>query len=121
MAEGAMMTTAPFVLTEIDGPIGWLTLNEPARLNPIAVGRIEEINAAAAALSARDDVRVVIITGAGRGFCSGADLSIAPASRPAPQTPLLGSGSVVESGPGLWTLTAMRQPVIAMVNGPAVG
>jgi enoyl-CoA hydratase/carnithine racemase len=114
---GEIMSATPFVLTEIEDGIGWLVLNEPARLNPVTQERVLEIGAAAGALSDRDDVRVVIVTGAGRGFCSGADLTSEGDAAEA----LPGSGSVAGTGPGLWTLTAMRQPVIAMVNGPAVG
>ncbi|MBI5947259.1 MAG: enoyl-CoA hydratase/isomerase family protein [Chloroflexi bacterium] len=108
----------PFVLVESSEGIGWITLNEPARLNPVTVERVQELNDACLAMSRRDDVRVVIVTGAGRGFSSGADLS-SPVPEDLKPTP--GSGSILEEGPGLWTLTAMRQPVIAMVNGPAVG
>src|SRR5436190_271394 len=109
---------ADFVETAIDGPIGWITLNDPARLNPVTFDRIRELNDAAAALSSRDDVYVVVVTGAGRAFCSGADLSDQGTflSRDAPPA----SGSIVDAA-GLWILTAMRQPVIAMINGPAVG
>jgi enoyl-CoA hydratase/carnithine racemase len=122
-----MMTDSPYVLTEVEDRIGWLILNDPDRLNPVGGERISiaAINAAAQALSARDDVHVVIVTGAGRGFSSGADLARgfgfartdASQARGFPPA----SGSLLGEGSGLWTLTAMRQPVIAMVNGPAVG
>jgi len=114
-----MSDAEPFVLSEVDGPVGRLTLNEPARLNPVTRDRIAELGAAAAAMSERDDVRVVIVTGAGRGFCSGADLA-AFRIGPRPDTQPA-SGSILAEGSGLWTLLAMRQPVVAMVNGPAVG
>jgi Enoyl-CoA hydratase/isomerase len=107
------------VLSEVDGPVGRLTLNEPARLNPVTRDRIAELGTAAAAMSERDDVRVVIVTGAGRGFCSGADLA-AFRIGPRPDTQPA-SGSIMAEGSGLWTLLAMRQPVLAQVNGPAVG
>ncbi|APE34725.1 hypothetical protein BOX37_13060 [Nocardia mangyaensis] len=107
-----------FVLSKVEGQIGWLTLNDPDRLNPVTFERIREINAAAEEMSARDDVHVVVITGAGRAFCAGADLSgddtfLTNNAPPA-------SGSITDAA-GLWTLTAMRQPVIAMINGAAVG
>jgi enoyl-CoA hydratase/carnithine racemase len=114
-----MSDAEPFVLSEVDGPVGRLTLNEPARLNPVTRDRIAELGTAAAAMSERDDVRVVIVTGAGRGFCSGADLA-AFRIGPRPDTQPA-SGSILAEGSGLWTLLAMRQPVLAMVNGPAVG
>ena len=121
------MAETPYVLTEVDDRVGWLILNDPARLNPVGGDRIkiQDINTAAMALSARDDVRVVIVTGAGRGFCSGADLSRGFGSASADGEPRTAyppaSGSLVGEGSGLWTLTAMRRPVIAMVNGAAVG
>lgn len=118
------MSDESYVLTDVINGVGWLTLNEPARLNPVTGERIRELGAAAKALSANDDVAVVVITGAGRGFCSGADLSGTPAPQAGPRTPQPASGSLLDAGPGLpglWTLTAMRQPVIAMVNGAAVG
>ncbi|MBM9460829.1 enoyl-CoA hydratase/isomerase family protein [Nocardioides sp. zg-536] len=107
-----------FVLSRVEDGIGFLTLNDPDRLNPVTFERIAQINTAAREMSARDDVRVVVVTGAGRSFCAGADLAgedtfLTDDSPPA-------SGSVV-AAPGLWTLTAMPQPVIAMINGPAVG
>lgn len=116
----------PFVLSSVGGSVGWLTLNEPERLNPVDGPRILELNAAAEAMSARDDVSVVVITGAGRAFCAGADISSARYAGPAQPDPLRrplppGSGSLSSVDPGMWTLAAMRQPVIAMVNGPAVG
>lgn len=107
-----------FVISSAKDGVGWLTLSDPDRLNPVTFERIREINEAAAAMSARDDVHVVVITGAGRAFCAGADLSGGDTflSDDAPPA----SGSIADAD-GLWTLAAMRQPVIAMINGPAVG
>lgn len=114
-----MDQTSDYVLTEITGAIGRITLNEPARLNPVSRQRIAELNKAAEVLSANDEVKVVIITGAGRGFCSGADMAaFALGGRPDSQP---ASGSILNDGTGVWTLSAMRQPVIAMVNGAAIG
>jgi enoyl-CoA hydratase/carnithine racemase len=116
----------PFVLSSVSGSVGWLTLNEPGRLNPVDGRRILELNAAAEVMSDRDDVSVVVITGAGRAFCAGADISSPrytdpaqhdPRGRPVPPA----SGSLSSLSPGMWTLAGMRQPVIAMLNGPAVG
>lgn len=109
---------ADFVLTEVNGPIGWITLNDPDRLNPVTFERIRAINEAAGAMSDLGDVHVVVITGAGRAFCAGADLSSQGTFLSGDAPPA--SGSITDSA-GLWTLTAMRQPVIAMINGPAVG
>lgn len=112
------MATNEFVLVEREGPIAWLTLNEPARLNPVNLARIRELQQQAAEVSADDTVKVVVLTGAGRGFCSGADLKnlddLPPVMPPA-------AGSMDMGADGSWTLTSVRQPVIALVNGPAVG
>ncbi|WP_430336088.1 enoyl-CoA hydratase/isomerase family protein [Rhodococcus sp. ACT016] len=105
-----------FVKIGVDDGIGWLTLDEPARLNPVSGERIQEINRACSVLAADPDVKVVVVTGAGRGFCSGADLANIDPSAPLPPA----SGSTI--GPdGRWTLVHLPQPVIAMVNGPAIG
>src|SRR5437764_654670 len=66
------MDSTPFVLVEVEDGIGWMVLNEPARLNPVYPERIVEINAAAGQPSARDDVRVGVVTGAAPRFGSGA-------------------------------------------------
>ena len=54
--------------------IGRITLNRPERLNAINLDMLEELHSLFEDLKEQEDVRVMIITGAGRGFCSGADL-----------------------------------------------
>lgn len=104
-----------FVKIDVEDRVGWLTLDDPKRLNPVTPERIEELNLAVEVLAADERVAVVVVTGAGRGFCSGADLS-RPATGPLPPA----SGSLVGRR-AQWTLTSLPQPVIAMVNGPAIG
>ncbi len=60
---------------EKDGPIGVLTLNVPKKLNAISETLVTEVNAALDVAENDDDVRVVVLTGAGRAFCAGFDLS----------------------------------------------
>ena len=60
---------------EKDGPIGVLTLNLPKKLNAIDGKLEEEVNAALDVAENDDDVRVVLLTGAGRAFCAGFDLA----------------------------------------------
>ena len=60
---------------EKDGPIGVLTLNQPKKLNAIGEKLIDEVNAALDVAEKDDDVRVVLLTGAGRAFCAGFDLA----------------------------------------------
>ena len=60
---------------EIDGPAAVITLDRPEQLNAFTVTMVKELVAAFDAADADDDVRAVIVTGAGRVFCAGADLS----------------------------------------------
>ena len=67
------------ILYETRGPVAIITLNRPERLNAIGAEVREEVHAAIQAAHQDDGVRAAIITGAGKGFCSGADLSGAAA------------------------------------------
>ena len=99
-----------------DGPIARITLNRPDRLNSFTIQMHEELRDALANLG---DARVVILTGAGRGFCAGQDLNdraVAPGE-------VVDLGDTVEQcwNPLVRTLTALPQPIIARVNGVAAG
>ncbi len=80
------------ILYETRGPVAIITLNVPDRLNAIGNAVREEVHAAMQAAHEDDAVRAAIITGAGRGFCSGADLSGAAARMAAGGDGLSGSG-----------------------------
>ncbi|GAY14530.1 enoyl-CoA hydratase/isomerase family protein [Mycobacterium sp. shizuoka-1] len=97
--------------------IAIVELNRPERLNALDDELMSELDVALNRIAADDHVHVVILTGAGRGFCSGADLSTLPA--------FAESDSTVElmktvSRPVL-TLHRLPQLTIAAVNGPAAG
>jgi enoyl-CoA hydratase/carnithine racemase len=100
-----------------------ITLNRPDKLNALNFGLVEELHQTLADLDSDGDCRVVVLTGAGRGFCSGLDLTDpfpAEAGRGLefPRSSMRWQERIAE----LTTrLTAMRQPVIAAVNGPAYG
>src|SRR5437763_16048725 len=99
-----------------DGPIARITLNRPDRLNSFTAAMHEELRDALANLG---EARVVILTGAGRGFCAGQDLNdraVAPGEA-------VDLGETVEQcwNPLIRTLTSLPQPVIARVNGVAAG
>ena len=103
--------------------IAVLTLNRPEKLNALSYELVESLHAAIDGIAANNNCRVVVLTGAGRGFCSGLDLT-APASADA------GGGTEFPRSGMRWQeriadLTArihrLRQPVIAAVNGPAYG
>ncbi|HZG07947.1 MAG TPA: 2-(1,2-epoxy-1,2-dihydrophenyl)acetyl-CoA isomerase PaaG [Allosphingosinicella sp.] len=96
--------------------IARLTLNRPDRLNSFTVQMHEEV---AAALAQLEGARVLVLTGAGRGFCAGQDLSdraVAPG-----ESVDLGESVEKRYNPLIRTLTALPFPVIARVNGVAAG
>src|SRR3954462_9375699 len=98
-----------------------LTMNRPDRLNAWTPTMLRELLDAFDRADADDDVRVVIVTGAGRGFCAGADLEAGG------DTFDYRARGVEDEGPpdggGQFTLRvfASKKPVIAAINGPAVG
>ena len=109
--------------------VATITLSRPERLNAFTPVMAVELARAAAAADADDAVRVVVVTGAGRGFCAGADLgagrgTFADRGRQADDGPARGS---IDGVPRDWggvaalPFAALRKPVIAAVNGPAVG
>jgi 2-(1,2-epoxy-1,2-dihydrophenyl)acetyl-CoA isomerase len=107
------------VLFEKQEHIALLTLNRPERLNAITPQLRDEVHAAVGEAHADDQVRALIITGAGRGFCSGADVS---GQRPAPPTDQ--NGMLDQDGwVGRWArlFHHFDKPVIAAVNGVAAG
>jgi len=108
--------------------VATITLNRPDRLNAFTTTMARELVAAFDSTDADDDVRVVLLTGAGRGFCAGADLSDGAATfdatRKAVERADFGTvDGVPRDGGGYVSLriAASRKPVIAAINGPAVG
>ncbi len=106
--------------TSLEDGIFTLTLNRPDRLNAFTDGMMRDLLAVFDEIDANDEARVVIVTGNGRGFCAGADLG--------------GGGETFDStqreaivdhrdGGGRVTLRIYdcKKPVIAAINGPAVG
>ena len=100
-----------------EGGIARLTLNRPDRLNSFTVEMHEEV---ADALSKLEGARVLVLTGAGRGFCAGQDLNDRAVSSGGHPVDL---GMTVETAwnPLIRKLTSLPQPVIARVNGVAAG
>src|SRR3984957_11161290 len=97
--------------------VATITLNRPDKLNAWTEKMDQEIGAAVRAASADDQVRVIIVTGAGKGFCAGADMSLLSAiSQESAQT----AGRFLVDRKHAWFLSVPK-PIIAAVNGPAVG
>ncbi len=106
---------------EIDDMIATITLNRPQKLNALSGGLQREMLAVCDELKNDDNVRSVIWTGAGRGFCSGADLTgPRPADAPEPgwQQMLDEDGWVGRQAKAVF---GIRKPSIAAVNGVAAG
>jgi enoyl-CoA hydratase/carnithine racemase len=99
-----------------------ITLNRPDRLNAFTATMGRELIAAFDAADADDDVRAIIVTGAGRGFCAGADLGGGGATFDWREREGAADG-VPRDGGGQVTLRIFEstKPVIAAINGPAVG
>jgi len=104
-----------------DGPILTITLNRPDKLNAFTGQMMQELIDAMDAADADDEVRAIIFTGAGRGFCAGADLSSGKDTfnNDAPGKP----SGLQRDGGGLLTLRLFesKKPLISACNGPAVG
>jgi len=105
--------------------VGLITLNRPDRLNALSLDMLEELAALFGQLRSQEQVRVLIITGEGRGFCSGADLKDERFRQGAATLFSSAAAHLVGVQKKYSNLiTEMRrlpQPIIAAVNGPAAG
>ncbi len=109
------------LIYEVKDRVATLTLNRPERLNALGGTLREDLFDAVTRASADPEVRVMVITGAGKGFCAGGDVkAMSEAKAGARERPL-----IEKIAPGRdRTLLAMReapQPIIAAVNGAAAG
>lgn len=117
-------TPAPTLLAQRDGPVLTLTLNRPDALNSMTAQLRSEFCAALDRADADDEVRAIIVTGAGRAFCAGADLSRGASTfDKIGQAPEFGEHARERDGGGVLALRlfACKKPLIAAVNGAAVG
>ncbi len=108
------------ILWEIDGGVARLTLNKPEKLNALSQNSFAEIEQAIATANVDDEVRAVLITGAGRGFSSGTDLTFQGEENvPRPFPGRRGRARSRMAGPAF--VYACAKPTIAAVNGVCVG
>lgn len=111
------------IVYEVADHIATITLNRPEQLNVFTNTMMREIIDAFDRIDADDEVRVVIVTGSGRGFCAGADLSGGGETFSGGGSDVQTNVGVPRDGGGLVTLRIFEctKPVIAAINGPAVG
>jgi enoyl-CoA hydratase/carnithine racemase len=130
------MTDFTQISLDIDGPVATITLDREAKMNAFTATMMHELIAAFDITDADDAVRAVIVTGRGRAFCAGADLSAGAATFDYEKSadanragPVRADGSIdyshddVRDGGGRVTMRIFEslKPVIAAVNGAAVG
>ncbi|MBT2587155.1 enoyl-CoA hydratase/isomerase family protein [Arthrobacter sp. ISL-95] len=107
--------TTDELLTERRGSVLWLTLNRPKALNAITATMLDALVAAVEEGDRDPEVRAMVLTGSGRGFCAGADLKDS-----GKRTPEEGARFVKKIGELTSFIEASGTPVIAAINGIAV-
>jgi 2-(1,2-epoxy-1,2-dihydrophenyl)acetyl-CoA isomerase len=115
--------TEPTVLFEERGAVAIATLNRPQALNSFTRQMHRELAAAMERVEANPGIRALVITGAGRGFCAGADLSEFDFAPGPDLIERANPGPVIDQAfnPTVRRLQALRVPTIAAVNGVAAG
>ncbi|WP_426164774.1 enoyl-CoA hydratase [Sandarakinorhabdus sp. DWP1-3-1] len=115
------------ILYGVDAGVATITLNRPDRLNAWCASLDTDVRAAMRAASDDDAVRVIVLTGAGRGFCAGADMNVLQGIQD-------GGGDARPEAAGPWDpaaredfrkqyswFPAVPKPIIAAINGPCAG
>ncbi len=111
---------------EAEPGIGLVTMNRPDRLNALSLTMLEEMYILLDEVEKRQDLRVLIMTGAGKGFCSGADLNDDRLRTEEGAKLFASSANYLEGLQERYTgivlkLRRLKQPIIAAVNGAAAG
>lgn len=111
------------VLVQDEGHVRWIILNRPERMNAITGTMLAELNEALKAADDDTNVRVVLLTGEGRAFCSGLDLKQAASGEGIGGAGLASAGVRHLSTREICTVTLQRMdtPVIGVINGAAAG
>jgi enoyl-CoA hydratase/carnithine racemase len=113
------------ILYQVQDRVATITLNRPEKLNAWTAVMARELREALTGAEADEGVRAIIITGAGRGFCSGADMSRLAAAAAgkstlgAPPAPI--EGIEANFAQRLSYMLAVKKPILAAINGPVAG
>ena len=115
--------TEPTVVYEEQGAVALVTLNRPAQLNSLNLEMHQALWQALDQAEANAAVRALVLTGAGRGFCAGADLSAFDFSEGPNRVERADPGPVIERSfnPTTRRLMNLRMPIVAAINGVAAG
>jgi len=108
------------IIVERDGPVGVITLNRPDRMNAWTWTMSTELGAAFAGLDADDDCRAIVVTGAGKAFCAGADLG-GGGETFSGRSQAIGGRDDARAARRTRPANKLNTPVIAAINGAAVG
>ena len=108
---------------EIDAhAVAWITLDRPEVLNALTVDNRRRLTALFGECSARDDTRAIVLTGAGRGFCSGADLRSSRGTNGPPPEPLEAARSMRDGAHDLiLAMLECNKPIVGAISGVAAG
>jgi 2-(1,2-epoxy-1,2-dihydrophenyl)acetyl-CoA isomerase len=120
MTAGAEAASQPVLLETLEQGVLTLTLNRPERMNAFNVALHEALANAIKHAANSEGCRAVLLTGAGRGFCAGQDLSdraVAPGEGP----PDLGESIEKRYNPLIRALRGLPKPIVCAVNGAAAG
>ena len=109
------------VKVENQGGVGWIRLNRPEKMNALGALTRQQLGEAIKQAERDDAVRVVVLTGTGRAFCSGADVSEMSTGGGMRSPEDVGNILRTEYMPMLSRLRTMPKPTIAAMNGPAAG
>ena len=126
MTEEAGSSTESDLLFELEGGVATLTLNRPASRNALTTGQFLDMERILLEIDADDAVRVVVLTGEGRGFSAGADLKpVSKEERQRTEAPSfpgdLGGDILDRANRCMRRLRGLSKPVIGSINGDAVG
>ena len=105
------------VVVTVDGPVGRVTLDDPDHLNAVDTSMLDALADAVTHLSADPEVRVIVLEGAGRGFCAGANLSGGADGVGAE----VDTGTLEAVGRAIRAIVGSRTPTVALVHGVAAG
>ena len=112
------MPTFETILYETQDNVARITMNRPRRRNAMNLTLNRELLEAFQQAAGDDQVRAVLVTGAGKGFCSGADLTM---FQPIPTPEQISETIISNYQPMMAMISSMKKPVIAAINGVAAG